>query len=70
MSATAEMNAAMPDARTLRRQPAPLLYLLVFVFILFIGILVFCYAVTKRANPIFLDSHGKPVAAGSEHSHH
>jgi len=37
--------------------------------VLFIGILVFCYAVTKRANPVFLDEHGKPAAASSQHSH-
>ncbi len=69
MSAASEINAFTPDARNLRKPPAPLLYFLVFVFVLFIGILIFCYAVTKRANPVFLDSHGKPVAAGVEHSH-
>lgn len=51
------------------KKPAPLTYFLGFVFVLFVGILVFCYAVTKRANPIFLDEHGKPAAAGSQHSH-
>lgn len=69
MSEAAEINSFMPDTRSSRKRPAPLLYFLLFVFTLFIGILIFCYAVTKRANPVFLDSNGKPVAAGSEHSH-
>jgi hypothetical protein len=30
------------------------------VMTLFITILVVCYALTKQANPIFLDEHGKP----------
>jgi len=51
------------------KKPAPLTYFLGFVFALFIGILVFCYAVTKRTNPVFLDEHGKPAAASSQHSH-
>ena len=53
-----------------RRKPAPLAYFLGVVFVLFIGILVFCYVVTRRTNPVFLDEHGKPVSAGAEHSHH
>lgn len=52
-----------------RRKPAPLAYFLGVVFVLFICILVFCYAVTRRTNPVFLDQHGKPVTAGSGHSH-
>jgi len=51
------------------KKPAALAYFLGFVFVLFIGILVFCYAVTKRTNPVFLDEHGKPAAASAEHSH-
>jgi hypothetical protein len=51
------------------RRPAPLAYILGVVFVLFIGILIFCYVVTKRTNPVFLDEHGKPVASGSAHSH-
>ena len=70
MSAAAEINSFMPNTRNSRKRPAPLFYFLVFVFVLFISILIFCYAITKRADPIFLDSHGKPVAAGAEHSHH
>jgi len=52
-----------------RKKPAPLAYFLGVVFVLFIGILIFCYVVTKRTNPVFLDQHGKPVNAGSGHSH-
>ena len=51
------------------KKPAPLTYFLGVIFVLFIGILVFCYAVTKRTNPVFLDEHGKPAAASSEHAH-
>jgi hypothetical protein len=50
-----------------RRKPAPLAYFLGVVFVLFIGILVFCYVVTKRTNPVFLDEHGKPVSAETGH---
>jgi len=52
-----------------RKKPAPLVYFLGVVFVLFIGILVFCYMVTKRTNPVFLDEHGKPAGAASAHSH-
>lgn len=45
-----------------RKPRAPLTYLLGFVFLLFIGILVFAYVVTRQANPVFLDEHGKPLA--------
>lgn len=38
-------------------------YLMFFgaVCILFIGILVFTYRLTRRANPVMLDDHGKVV---------
>ena len=51
-----------------RKKTAPLTYFLGVVFVLFIGILAFCYAVTKRANPVFLDEHGKAVNS-SDHNH-
>jgi hypothetical protein len=70
MSAATEIDALMPELHNRKRHPAPLVYFLAFVFVLFIGILIFCYAVTRRAHPIFLDSHGKPVAEGPEHSHY
>ena len=43
------------------KQGSPLLYFLGFVMLVFIGILVFAYVVTKRSNPVYLDEHGKPV---------
>jgi len=39
-----------------------LLYFLMMVMALFIGILIFVWVVTKKANPVMLDEHGKPVA--------
>jgi hypothetical protein len=68
MSAT-EWNALAAQGPASRKHGSPLMFLLGFVFVLFIGILIFCYVVTKRTNPVFLDQHGKPVAASSEHSH-
>jgi len=38
-------------------------YFLVLVMALFIGILIFVWVATKRANPVLLDEHGRPVAA-------
>jgi hypothetical protein len=52
-----------------RKKAAPLAYVLGFVFALFIGILIFVYVVTKRANPIMLDEHGKPKTSSSDNSH-
>ena len=43
------------------KQGSPLLYFLVFVSVLFIGILVFAYAVTKRTHPVYVDEHGQPT---------
>lgn len=28
------------------------------VFVLFVGILIACYVIAKRANPVMLDEHG------------
>jgi hypothetical protein len=53
-----------------RKKPAPLVYFLGGVMALFIGILIFCYVVTKRTNPVFLDEHGKPTNASTQsHAH-
>jgi hypothetical protein len=46
---------------------APLVYFLGFIFSFFIGILIFCYVVTKRTNPVFVDIHSKPVTESSHH---
>jgi len=61
--------STMAIASSTNRKPAPLAYFLGFIFALFIGILIFCYAVTKRTNPVFLDEHGKPVPQ-STHAQH
>jgi len=50
-----------------RKQSSPLMYFLVFMSLIFIGILVFAYTVTKRTHPVYLDEHGKPVNAESAH---
>jgi len=70
MSALTESNALASETPVSRKQGTPLLYFLIFVFVLFIGILIFCYTVTKRANPVQVDLNGKPVAEGSVSSHH
>lgn len=48
-----------------RKQSTPLMYFLGFIFLVFIGILIFTYTVTKRTNPIYVDEHGKPINADS-----
>jgi len=60
---TVAMN--LPD----KKKQAPLTYFLWFVFALFISILIVCYAITKRTNPVELDEHGKPVASSPVHDH-
>jgi len=56
--------------RAERKQTSPLAYFLGFILALFIGILIFCYVVTKRANPVFVDVHGTPVSDKSQPPHH
>jgi len=70
MGALTEWNSLAPVAGRSRNQGSPLLYFLGFVFVLFIGILIFCYIVTRRANPVLLDAHGNPVTQSSDSSHH
>jgi len=36
-------------------------YFLMLVMALFITILIFVWVVTKRANPVMLDEHGRPI---------
>ena len=62
---TIAMASSLPD----KKKHAPLTYFLGFVFVLFVGILIVCYVITKRANPVFLDEHGKPVTSSSSHDH-
>ena len=70
MGAYIEPNTSAEKTLRARKKTPPLLYFLSFIFVLFIGILVFCYAVTKRTNPVFLDANGKPVAESPSSSHH
>jgi hypothetical protein len=42
-----------------------LIFFLAFVSAIFIGILIFVYIVTKQANPVMLDEHGRPVPTAS-----
>ena len=50
-----------------RKQTSPLMYVLVLMSLMFIGILIFCYAVTKRTHPIYVDERGNPVNAEADH---
>ncbi len=52
-------TATYPPSR--RRAPAALTFVLAFVIALFIGILVFVYFATRRANPIYVDQQGHPT---------
>ena len=69
MSALTDWNAVSAEREVHQKPGTPLAYFLIFISGLFIGILVFCYVVTKRAHPIFLDEHGNPTVQQSEHSH-
>jgi len=66
------MNVQPADPIPAKRRAPPLIIFLSLTSVLFIGILIFVYVVTKRTNPVFLDEHGKPVAqqpAASDGSH-
>ena len=69
MSAMTEWNAFDDEVKIKPSARSPLAYVLIFISALFIGILIFCYVVTKRSNPVFLDEHGKPAVQNSGHSH-
>jgi hypothetical protein len=51
----------MPKPISKSRRPPALVVVMWLMSAMFIGILIFTYVVTKRANPIFLDEHGRPV---------
>ena len=55
------MTVSQQTARPRPKQGSPLLYFLGFVTVVFMGILVFAYIVTKRTHPVYLDEHGSPV---------
>lgn len=46
-----------------RKKGSALLYVLVFTFALFIGILITVYVITRQSRPVMLDEHGKPVSS-------
>jgi len=37
-------------------------FFLMLIMALFIAILIFVWVVTKKANPVMLDEHGRPIA--------
>jgi hypothetical protein len=45
--------------------PRAFMVLLGFIFVFFIGILVFTFVATKRANPVMLDQNGNPMPQSS-----
>jgi len=45
----------------MKKPVPPLIPFLVFVSVVFIGILIFAYVETKKANPQMLDEHGHIV---------
>lgn len=56
------MSSMPATSQVVNKRSTPFAYFLGFVFVLFIAILIVCYIITKRSNPILLDQHGKPVA--------
>ncbi len=62
------MSTMALTANSPPKKAAPLTYFLGEVFVVFIGVLIFCYVITKRTNPVFLDEHGK-VVTSSGHDH-
>lgn len=61
------MSSMPASSQVVSKKSAPFAYFLGFVFVLFIAILIVCYIITKRSNPILLDQHGKPVATAPAH---
>jgi len=68
------MSSTKSYSQVARRQTSPLMYFLMLVSLIFIGILIFAYIVTKRTNPIYVDERGNPVNSQSAQqgsgSHH
>ncbi len=56
-------SLAQPEEK---RRTAPLTIVLAVVFVVFCGILIFCYIATKRINPVMLDQQGKPLDSGTQ----
>ena len=51
----------MSNPVTKTRRPPAIVVVMWLMSAMFIGILVFAYVATKRANPIFIDEHGRPL---------
>jgi hypothetical protein len=49
-----------------KRRTAPLTIVLAVVFVVFCGILIFCYVATKRINPVMLDQQGRPLDSSAQ----
>ncbi len=62
------MSMSPPTTTPQCKQSSALLYFLGFVTLVFIGILVFAYVVTRRSHPVYVDEHGRPVNAVA-HAH-
>lgn len=45
-------------------------WLLTFVFTFFMLLMGAVWIISKRANPVFLDEHGRPVTHASSTPHH
>ena len=52
-----------------RKQGSALAYVLVLMSIMFIGILIFTYVVTKKTHPVYTDEHGNPTNAQTSDQH-
>lgn len=61
------MSSMPASSQVVSKKSTPFAYFLGFVFVLFIAILIVCYIITNRSNPILLDQHGKPVATSPAH---
>jgi len=57
-------NSLEPPAD--KRRTAPLTIVLAVVFVVFCGILIFCYVATKRINPVMLDQQGRPLDSSAQ----
>ena len=49
-----------------KRRTAPLTIVLAVVFVVFCGILIFCYVATQRINPVMLDQQGRPLDSSAQ----
>jgi len=57
---------AMARSPYRRQFPTAFTAFLALVILFFVGILVFVYVATKRANPVMLDQNGRPLTESLE----